>query len=335
VDTELQRPLGLIVRTPFQRENTLSHEWCEMNGNDIARWISPNVTLVATNLLEGQTFLLHAIRQARLSRSQLLLVHVMSRSSLDTEVLDTIPCPAISSSLRAVQVKLDEMVEEFQFEGTLCEPVILVGDPAKQISLIAKSRAVDRVILGSSYKPPLTRMFETSVAEKVMASIDIPVCVIGRRVSPVRAREGPLGRVLCATSFHSTSSQAVKFASSFAELNNAHLTLLHVFEMAGMREHEIEDARIAARIRLCASLPSVERLRGRHSYVVKQGDPASIILAETLSQDLVVLGSHQVQILPGLPNRIVRQVMSGAQCPVIVINFSPENSRSVEVQIAA
>jgi nucleotide-binding universal stress UspA family protein len=235
-----------------------------MKRNVVARWISPNVMLVATNLLEGQTFLLHAIHQARLSRSRLILVHVISSFSLNTESLDTAPCPALSASVRAVQIKLDEMVEEFRFDGVLCEPIILVGDPAKQLSLVAKSRSVDRVILGARYEPFFARVIEESVAEKVMATIDIPACIIGRRALPVPACEAPLGRVLCATSFHAGSSQVVKFASTLAEVNNAHLTLLHVLETDGMSIHEVETARIAARRRLCASVPAEGRL-GNHS----------------------------------------------------------------------
>ena len=307
-----------------------------MKRDVVASWISPNVMLVGTNLLEGQTFLLHAIHHARLSRSQLILVHVMSPLSLNTEILDTAPCPALPASVRAVQVKLDEMVEEFRFEGVLCEPIVLVGDPARQLALVAKSRAVDRVFLGARYEPLFARVIEESVAEKVMATIDIPVCIIGRRVLPVPACEAPLGRVLCATSFNAGSLQAVKFAASLAAVNNAHLTLLHVLETGGMSKHEVETARIAARRRLCASVPAEGRIGDHSSYLIRQGDPASIILAEAHSQDLVILGSHRAHMVPRLlRNRVVRRVIEGAQCPVIAINFSPAISCSAEARSAA
>ncbi|MGA8086373.1 MAG: universal stress protein [Terracidiphilus sp.] len=300
-----------------------------MNGNKIARWISPDLILVATNLLEGQTFLLHAIHQARLSKSKLLLVHVITPSGLRTETLDGAPSPALNRAVKAVQMKLDEIVEEFQFEGILCEPIVLTGDPAKQIALIAKSRAVDRVILAARYEPRVARMIEASVAEEVIATIDVPVCIIGRRVLPCPARDAPLGRVLCATSFHSGSLQVVRFASSLAVLNHAHLTLLHVLESEGMGEQRVQMARFAARERLCASVPAEARQRDHPNFLIKEGDPALIILAEalSLSQDLVILGSHHIQMASRLlTNRVVRQVIDESQCPVITINSDPVSS---------
>ena len=196
---------------------------------------------------------------------------------------------------------------------------------------------MDRVILGARHEPFFARVIEESVAEKVMATIDIPVCIIGRRVLPVHACEAPLGRVLCATSFRSGSSQVVKFACSLAEINNAHLTLLHVLEVDGMRKHEVETAWIAARRRLCASVPAERRPGNHSSFLIRQGDPASIILAEALSQDLAILGSRRAHMVPRLlRNRVVRLVIEGAQCPVITINFSPAaTSCSAEAQSAA
>ena len=48
-----------------------------MDHGAIVRWSNPELILVATNLLEGQTLILHAIHQAKLSRATVLLVHVI------------------------------------------------------------------------------------------------------------------------------------------------------------------------------------------------------------------------------------------------------------------
>jgi hypothetical protein len=49
-----------------------------MKRNEIGGWVSPDVILVATNFLEGETFFLDAVYQARLSKSKLILVHVIT-----------------------------------------------------------------------------------------------------------------------------------------------------------------------------------------------------------------------------------------------------------------
>ena len=60
----------------------------------IVRWSAPEVILVATNLLEGHTLLLHAIYQAKLSRATVLLVHVIRPSFLRVNARDGEPLPA-------------------------------------------------------------------------------------------------------------------------------------------------------------------------------------------------------------------------------------------------
>ena len=68
----------------------------------IIRWSDPKVILVATNLLEGQTLILHAMYQARLSGAKVLLVHVVRRSFLRPDVPEGkpsfLPGPVLQSS---------------------------------------------------------------------------------------------------------------------------------------------------------------------------------------------------------------------------------------------
>jgi len=300
-----------------------------MKRNEIGRWISPDVILVATNFLEGQTFFLHAVYQARLNKSKLILVHVIAPSSLRAETFEREPSLALNPAVRAAQLKLDEMVEEFQFEGVLCEPIALTGDPAKQISLLAKARAVDRVILAARSESRMARMVEASLAEEVIANVDVPVCIIGRHAVLGPAHGTPLSRVLCATKFHSGSLQTVRFACALAKWNHAHLTLLHVLDTEGMSEQSVPLARFAARERLCASVPAEARQGDHPNFLIREGDPASVILSEALSrsQDLVILGYHPIPMVPRLfTNRVIRRVIDESQCPVITINSGPDVS---------
>ena len=57
-----------------------------MAQSTIVRWSDPKVILVATNLLEGQTLILHAMYQARLSGAKVLLVHVVRRSKSESRI---------------------------------------------------------------------------------------------------------------------------------------------------------------------------------------------------------------------------------------------------------
>ena len=108
----------------------------------VVRWANPAKILVATNLLEGQTLILHAIDQAMLSRASVLLVHVIGPSSLRVDSPMDTACVVPSFTLQSVKAKLDEAAREFQRAGILCESVILGGLPTTQISLLVRSRDI-------------------------------------------------------------------------------------------------------------------------------------------------------------------------------------------------
>jgi nucleotide-binding universal stress UspA family protein len=313
-----------------------------MTQSAVVRWSSPELILVATNLSEGQSLLLHAIFQARLSKAKVLLVHVIPPSHLKRDVHDGAPSFLPGPAVRAIKAILDEAVKEFQQAGVLCEPIVLTGSPTEQISLLVKSRPVDRVIAGTRYASGVARLVEPSVAEELIATLDVPVCIIGRRTHPRAGGSVSLGNVLFAASLHSANPLPATFASTLAEMNNARLTLLHVLDPKGMGEQEREMARFVARQRLSALLPNGARHKCAPTLLVREGDPATIILHEagSLLQDVLVLGSSFSMALRLLTDSVVRRVIVESQCPVITIrshwssvNGSVDTSAKVESEV--
>jgi nucleotide-binding universal stress UspA family protein len=287
----------------------------------IVRWSSPRIILVATNFIEGQSLLLNAIYQARLSRAKVLLVHVIPHSFLRADIRERVPSSIPGPAVRAIKSKLDEMVKEFQRRGVLCEPIILTGIPAEQISLIVNLRGADRVIVGTRRAPGVARLVEPSVAEELIATLETPVSVIGRRAYPRQAYGMSLGNVLLATSLHSAHSLVVDFTSALAEVNESRLTLLHVLNTKGMDEGKRERARLAARQNLSTLIPSQAGYTHQPVLLVREGDPATVILHEvgSSSQDVLVLGSSGPSMAPRLNNSILRRVCAESQCPVITV----------------
>ena len=310
-----------------------------MAQSTIVRWSDPKVILVATNLLEGQTLILHAMYQARLSGAKVILVHVVRRSKLRAEDPEDKPSFLPGPVLQSVKSKLDEIVREFLHGGILCEPIILGGHPAEQIALLAKSRRVDRVIAATRYASGIARLVEPSVAEELIATLDIPVCIIGRRAHPGPACGTPLGRILVATALDSLSSTLVSFASTLAELNRSRLTLLHVIETEGMSGQQRELARMVARQKLASLIPREARHKYDPVVLIRDGDPGTIILDESSSfpQDLVILGSPNSSKLERLlTNSVVHRVVIESQCPVITVKSpSPDSDEEISEETCA
>jgi len=295
----------------------------------IVRWGTPEVILVATNLLEGHTLLLHAIYQARLSRATVLLVHVIRPSFLRVDARQGEPSYLPASAVRTVRSILDATVKEFQREGILCEPIVLTGSPAEQIHLLVKSRAVDRVIVATRYATGVERLIEPSVAEELITTLEVPVCIIGRRTHPGPACSTPLGRVLLATSLHSSSAMLARFANTLAEVNHSQLTLLHVLDNEVMSEQQSEMTRLLTQRKLSALVPIEARHRHKPIFLIREGDPATIILDEagSLPQDIVILGSPKPSMVSRiLTNSVAHRVVVESQCPVITIKSSYRGS---------
>jgi nucleotide-binding universal stress UspA family protein len=207
--------------------------------------------------------------------------------------------------------------------GVVCESIVLEGIPEDEIQRLVKSRRVDRVIVSVRKISGVARLIEDAVAEKLVSLLDVPVCFVGQRTHAGPAEGNHISRVLHATSLHSRSSVLADFASAVAEANHAHLTLLHVLNCEGMGEQQRELARLAARRRVTALVPNEARHRHDPLLLIREGDPATIVIEETcsLSPDLVILGAPHTSRTPGfLSNNIVHRVISESRCPVITVN---------------
>ena len=297
-----------------------------MTQNTVRRWSNPETILVVTNLLEGPSVMLHATYQARLSRAKILLAHVVRPSTLRANQGAGMPSTLPSPALRAVQATLDDMVRAFEREGILCEPVVLHGIPTEQIPLLVKCRGVDRVLVAARNARGVERLLMGSVAEELVAVLDVPVCIIGQGAHPGPRLEVPPGRILAATSFRPGSSLCVSFGCAFAEEHHARLTLLHVLESSrlcgGQQYVEAQVAIGAARQKLVHGIPGQARERCEIDLEVRVGDAATEILqvANSAHYDFILLGSPPDSIVTRiLGSSVIHRVVSEANCPVITV----------------
>ncbi len=292
-----------------------------MSNHTISRWSSPEVILVATDCFESNALLRHAISQARLSNAKVLLVHTIDTSASETGSTRTAPMQIPAN--RDAKSNLDEMAARFLREGISCEAIVLNGPPELAIQVLVKARSVDRVIISSRNLSGVERLMECSAMERLIDILNIPVCIVGPRAQIRTKDDTHIGRILFAASLHSTSSRVSKFASAIAEVNHAHLTLLHVLSTRGMNERQHELTRLAAWQRLASLIPNKEKHRFQPLLLIRDGDPATAIVegADSLLEDLVILGTPRSSRSPELRSHtVVHRVVAESQCPVITVN---------------
>jgi nucleotide-binding universal stress UspA family protein len=76
-----------------------------------------------------------------------------------------------------LRARLDELTEQVQKLVPVCESVFLVGEPAEQISALARDVDADLIVTASHHPTFLGRLFNLDKAPKIMHRAPCPVLV--------------------------------------------------------------------------------------------------------------------------------------------------------------
>jgi nucleotide-binding universal stress UspA family protein len=240
-------------------------------------WSAPQTILVATNLSDELTILPPAITQARQSSARILLAHVVSTEHHVSRFHDS-PLQRSTSRLSEARMLLDRIARQLRWVGITCEPVVLNGIPEVEISRLAMTRGVDRLIVTFEDNPDLTASRNRTFAERILPAMEIPVCVIGRRMS-LSSPNGSHGKnVTLAVSLNSDCQAPLRFASRLAQETHANLKVLHIFD----RKHPDLNTSVLNPVEVASQLP-LETWREAGlmcpaEVTVRHGDPAEEIL---------------------------------------------------------
>jgi nucleotide-binding universal stress UspA family protein len=105
-----------------------------------------------------------------------------------------------------------------------------------------------------------------------------------------------------------------------------------------MSEQQFEVVQLAARRRLSALVPNEARHRLQPLLLVREGDPATIILEEagSLSPDIVILGSpHSSTASRLFSSSVAHRVVLESKCPVMTIKSVPGSSAEEVHEVAS
>lgn len=284
----------------------------------LQRWCEPRLILMATNLDDQPALVCHTVAEARRSGARLLLVHVIppptARDEPGPPHLYRLP------STRAAADALEHMALHLQWQGVLCEPVVLKGRPDEQIEALVRSRNVDRVIVAARDNRRRGPSIRRSVADRLIAALQVPVCVVSGQVCPETLHEPTGGRVLLPLSLHSVRREYVDFACGIARARRSRLTMLHVIDPSSVTERQREYLHDASRLRLAALAATHEELLWRPDVAVREGDAAAEIVEEAACpvRDLIILGSSSLTANRQVSG-VIERVIAASRCPVITL----------------
>lgn len=293
-----------------------------LTAKTLRRWAAPETIMAVTNLFDEERLLLHAVKQARQSGAKILLVHMIRADLLAAGFYRSSRGVEQAYSISIAQSELDRMARQLRWVGIRCHPIVLKDSPEEEIRLLAHSHGVDRVLVAMQGGRDEKAFGERAIAEEILPSLGVPVCVIGRCVSPNSQKEKPAGRITLALSLRSASDVPLEFACRLAQEHGARLTVMHVFGYKNRDSNIIDRTPMEIASRLSDDILREAQIFCPLEITVREGDAANEILKyDALTyQDFIVLGS------PGAPRTassgsasIVHRIVSEARCPVIIL----------------
>jgi nucleotide-binding universal stress UspA family protein len=236
------------------------------------------------------------------------------------------PLEVDGDTLRVVGTKvLDEVTGRLEHvlpEAVPVDPVLLYGPAAR--ALVDAADTARRVVVQRRHRHGHVRAL--AIVGNVAGHAPVPVVVVPPGWAPDPAREG---RVVLGLDDALTSPQLLAAALDEAAVRGGRLRIVHAWYFSDLYD-EIAFAGPALGVHedeLRADLTrELAPTLARHPDVpvelaVVHGRPADVLVEETRSAGLVVLGRHHSSVPWGSHlGSVVRAVLHEAECPVLVLD---------------
>lgn len=286
-------------------------------------WSKPSTILFASEIPANEKALSFAVAQAKEFGANLILFHAYDTMVVAASETSGIRYYDYAAAARAEIEHLEPLAEQIREQGIACEIVVRPGLAADQILAFVRERQVDRIVMGTHAPGPVGKLLVGSVAEAVLRSAKIPVCIIGPDVVDGKYRNYATNTILCAVSLNESSEMIERFAAELACRHHARLVLQHVIKpqeraevLAGRTIEDLEGD-------LMSLVPDKLQRKLSLQAVVVPGDPTEELLYQARAQqaDLIVLGAHGASAFAAIARSgVVYKVLAHAQCPVITLS---------------
>jgi nucleotide-binding universal stress UspA family protein len=287
-----------------------------MNTMPLSAIARPKSILVATDLNDLDFLLPVAIDQAKITGAMIWLLHVIPPEAHVSIESGAYPFVAKEKEYRSAEAVLAKVALELRQLNLTCAYEVRRLYPVDEIRGFIREHSVKRLIIGTSARGKLGKLFIGSVAEQLIRSLDIPVCTVGPHFKAPASDRSP--RILFAVSLRHHPEHSLRFAVDLAAASAAELTILHV------AEQDLGDEGLAAGAmsRIEELLRQIEPMHVRPHIRVRSGEPAEEIIAECMSSQphWLVLSAFQASPLSatfraGVAYRVVAQ----APCPTFTL----------------
>src|SRR5665213_1315508 len=286
-------------------------------------WSKPTTILFASEIPADEKAFAFALAQACEFGADLALFHAYDTLAAAPAQSSGIRYYDYAAAARSEMQHLEPLAKRARAAGLRCEVAVRPGLPADQILSFAHERKIDRIVMGTHTPGPVGKLLIGSVAEVVLRSSPVPVCIVGPHVVDGSFLNFATRTVLCAVSMLETSEAVVTFAAELAAQHNARLILQHVIKPQERNQvlanHTIDDIEAE----LVALVPVELQDRIQIEAIVVPGDPTEELLYQGRTQqaDVIVLGAQGASTFAAISRHgMVYKVLAQSQCPVMTLS---------------
>lgn len=189
----------------------------------------------------------------------------------------------------------------------------LDGDAGIAIVALARTRAVDAIVMGTHGRSGFARALLGSTAESTVRRADVPVFVT-RGARSAANGDAAFRSVIAAVDGSASARLAARYAAEIATASAAHLHLVHVAD-GTLAPAGITDV-------LARAVDEAAGAGIRADSIVVHGTPAEAVLiaAETLHADLIAIGTHGRRGLTRLAlGSVAERIVRTSRAPVMTV----------------
>jgi nucleotide-binding universal stress UspA family protein len=285
-------------------------------------WSKPSAILLASEFPANERVFGFALAQAAASGADLIIFHADESLDIAASQASAIPCYDIAAA-RAGKQCFEPLAQRARNLRIPCKIVVRPGLPAEQILAFLRERKIDHVVMGAHSPGPVGKLLVGSVAEAVLRSANVPVCIVGPNVVEGSYRNVAARKVLCDVSKQEVSGVVANFGAELAAKHHASLILQQV--IPPQERAKILGDRSIDQVE--AELPSLIPVELKHKVSVRTrvvlGDPAEELLYQGRTQkaNLIVVGAQGASQFAAITRAgTVYKVLAYAHCPVITLS---------------
>jgi|SRR5579864_4130851 len=255
--------------------------------------------------------------------SNVHVLHVNQPTSYAFVTPDMVP-NVVEMEERLVEEQTDQ-VHKF-FLGIKHDVHFGNGSLWNEMDEMIQSQCIDLIVIGTSGRTGAARVLLGSVAAEILRRAPCPVLTVGPHCAGSAKEHLKMHEIIYATDFSVESVAAAPYAISFAEENQAELTLVNVIQPTRAVELVHPEQYVDSSWRMLQKLvPAEAALWCTPTCIVTQGVPAEAILklASERKPDLIVLGVKDVKnsmsVATHLSRATAQEVIAHAPCPVLTV----------------